>query len=48
MIFPSSSYRIYLAMQPVNFRKGIGGLVNHVAQHFDLGPFSGAYFVFRS
>ena len=48
MIVPSSSFKIFLAMQPVDFRKGIDGLVNYVAENFDLDPFSGAFFVFRS
>lgn len=48
MIVPSSSFKIYLAMQPVDFRKGIDGLVNYVSDNFDLDPFSGAFFVFRS
>lgn len=48
MIVPSNSFRIYLATKPVDFRKGIDGLVNYVAENFDLDPFSGAFFVFRS
>lgn len=48
MIAPSSSFKIFLAMQPVDFRKGINGLVNYVAENFDLDPFCGAFFVFRS
>ncbi len=48
MIAPSSSYRIYLATQPVDFRKGMDGLANYVMSNFELDPFSGAFFVFRS
>ncbi|WP_158243240.1 IS66 family insertion sequence element accessory protein TnpB [Acidimangrovimonas sediminis] len=48
MIDPSSKYRIYLATKPVDFRKGMDGLANYIAQNFDLDPFSGAFFVFRS
>lgn len=42
------SFRIYLAAQPVDFRKGMNGLAAHVANHLDLDPFSGASHVFRS
>jgi hypothetical protein len=48
MIDPASKYKIYLATKPVDFRKGMDGLANYVAQNFDLDPFSGAFFVFRS
>lgn len=48
MIGRSSNYRSYLATQPVDFRKGLDGLAAAVVEQFDLDPFSGAYFVFRS
>jgi len=48
MILPSGSFRIYLAAEPVDFRKGMDGLVAHIANHFDLDPFDGAIWVFRS
>ena len=48
MMVPLSSFRIYLAAQPVDFRKGMDGLAAHVANHFDLDPFCGAIYVFRS
>lgn len=48
MISPSGNFRIYLAAQPVDFRKGMGGLAATVQSEFDLDPFSGAIFVFRS
>ncbi|QIE43553.1 IS66 family insertion sequence element accessory protein TnpB (plasmid) [Rhodobacteraceae bacterium SC52] len=48
MIAPSSSYQIYLATKPVDFRKGMDGLANYVLSNFELDPFSGAFFVFRS
>lgn len=41
-------FRIYLAAQPVDFRKGMDRLAAHVANHLDLDPFSGAIYVFRS
>ena len=48
MISPSGNFRIYLAAQPVDFRKGMDGLAAIVQSEFDLDPFSGAIFVFRS
>jgi transposase len=47
MISPSGSYKIYLATQPVDFRKGMDGLAGYVINNFDLDPFTGAFFVFR-
>lgn len=40
--------RIYLAMRPVDFRKGHDGLSAIVQETFGHNPFSGAAFVFRS
>lgn len=48
MIAPSSTYQIYLATHPVDFRKGMDGLANYVMSNFELDPFSGVFFVFRS
>lgn len=48
MITPSGSFRIYVATQPVDFRKGMDGLAALIRAEFDLDPFSGALFVFRS
>lgn len=48
MITPAGSFRIFLATQPVDFRKGMDGLAGHVTACFDLDPFSGAIYVFRS
>lgn len=48
MIAPSNKYKIFLATQPVDFRKGMDGLANYVLYNFDLDPFSGAFFIFRS
>ena len=39
---------IYLAMRPVDFRKGHDGLSSLVQERFGRDPFSGAVFVFRS
>ncbi|MCV2894748.1 IS66 family insertion sequence element accessory protein TnpB [Lentibacter sp. XHP0401] len=48
MIAPSNTYKIYLATQPVDFRKGMDGLASCVLNNFEMDPFSGAFFVFRS
>ncbi|SED17363.1 IS66 family insertion sequence element accessory protein TnpB [Rhodobacter sp. 24-YEA-8] len=48
MIFPSNACRIFLATQPIDFRKGMDGLAGYIANNFDLDPFSGAIYVFRS
>lgn len=47
MISPASNFRIYLASQPVDFRKGLDGLAACVANTFQLDPYSGAIYVFR-
>ncbi|UWQ35676.1 IS66 family insertion sequence element accessory protein TnpB (plasmid) [Leisingera sp. M527] len=48
MISPASNFRIYLASEPVDFRKGMGGLAACVANSFKLNPYSGAIYMFRS
>lgn len=45
MISPAGSFRIFLASEPIDFRKGMDGLV--AANHFDLDPLDGAIYVFR-
>lgn len=48
MIAPGSEVRIYVALQPVDFRKGIDGLAMAVQECLGLDPFCGAVFVFRA
>lgn len=48
MIAPSGNFKLYLASRPVDFRKGMDGLAAIVMNEFDLDPFSGAIFIFRS
>lgn len=48
MISPAGNFRIYLATEPVDFRKGMDGLAAIVQSEFGLDPFSGAIFVFRA
>lgn len=48
MISPAGNFKIYLATTPVDFRKGMDGLAAIILSEYDLDPFSGAIFVFRS
>lgn len=48
MISSSGNFKLYLASKPVDFRKGMDGLAAIVMNEFDLDPFSGAIFIFRS
>ena len=48
MIIPAGNLRIYIATDPIDFRKGMDGLAGHINATFDLDPYSGAIFVFRS
>ncbi len=47
-MLPMNSLKIYIAAEPVDFRKGLDGLAGHVMSELELDPFSGAVFVFRS
>jgi transposase len=47
MIQVTPQMRILLAIDPVDFRKGIDGLAG-IVRRLDLDPFSGYLFVFRS
>jgi len=40
--------KIYLAVEPVDFRKGIDGLAAVCRDQFQHDPFSGAMYVFRN
>lgn len=48
MISPAGNYKFHVATKPVDFRKGMDGLAAIVMNEFDLDPFSGAIFIFRS
>ena len=48
MILPAAGYKIFLATAPVDFRKGMNGLSAYVVNNFELDPYEGAFFVFRS
>ena len=48
MLASHAQLRIYVAIRPVAFRKGMDGLALVVQERFGLDPFSGAAFVFRA
>jgi len=48
MIQLTPQMRILVAVEPVDFRKGIDGLCRLCRQSLSSDPFSGAVFVFRS
>ena len=48
MIFPSNRVRIFVATDPVDFRKGHNGLAALVQNHLHKDPFTGTVYVFRS
>jgi transposase len=48
MIQLTPQMRILVAVEPVDFRKGIDGLSREVRQALSCDPFSGAVFVFRN
>ena len=48
MIQLTSHMKIYLAIAPVDFRKGIDGLAQLAKEEIAENPFSGAIFVFKN
>jgi len=48
MIALHGDLRIFVATQPVDFRKGVNGLVALVAEALQSDPYGGDIFVFRS
>lgn len=48
MIVPPGGARVLMAMQPVDFRKGMDGLAALVKERLGADPFSGTLFVFRA
>lgn len=48
MMVPEGSLKVFVALEPVDFRKGHDGLAAIVQQVLGLDPFSGAAFVFRA
>lgn len=48
MITVPPGLRIVVASEPIDFRKGLDGLVAVVQRHLLFDPFAGDLFVFRS
>ena len=48
MIYPGAAVRIFIATRPIDFRKGMDSLAALIESEFQLSPFSGAIFIFRS
>jgi len=48
MIAITSKYKIYIACQPVDFRKGIDGYSALCRSQLKLNPFGGHCFIFRN
>ena len=48
MIGPARGAKIYIATQPVDFRKGMDGLAAYVKANLETDPYSGSLFVFRT
>lgn len=48
MISVSPKHRIYLAIQPLDFRKGINGISRYCENQYKLDPMTGHYFIFRN
>jgi transposase len=48
MILPGGPLRVYVATQPVDFRKGMDGLAALAQAQLRLDPFSGVVLVFRA
>jgi len=48
MIQVTPQMRVLVAVEPVDFRRGIDGLVRLCKTHLRTDPFSGTVFVFRS
>jgi transposase len=48
LIAAPAGLRVWVATHPVDFRRGINGLVALVAQTLEADPYGGEIFVFRS
>ncbi|MDH3602113.1 MAG: IS66 family insertion sequence element accessory protein TnpB [Candidatus Tectomicrobia bacterium] len=48
MIQLTPQSRVFVAVEPADFRRGIDGLAQTCRQQLDGDPFSGAIFVFRN
>lgn len=48
MLVLTPTHKLYLACQPVDFRKGIDGYVAVCRSYFQLDPYGGHCFIFRN
>ncbi|MBM3887317.1 IS66 family insertion sequence element accessory protein TnpB [Candidatus Dependentiae bacterium] len=48
MLSITPKHKIYLAVQAIDFRRGIDGLTALCRQQFSIDPFSGHYVIFRN
>ena len=48
MLSMTAKHKVYLAIQAVDFRKGIDGFCALCSEQLSLDPFSGHYFIFRN
>ena len=48
MLHIAPGVKVYLALKPIDMRRGFDGLAAEVAQALHADPYSGAAFVFRS
>lgn len=48
MLQVTAQSKIFLAIQPVDFRKGIDGLAAVCRLHLKQNPYSGSFFIFRN
>ena len=48
MLSVTPKHKVYLAVQAIDFRRGIDGLSALCRNQFAEGPFSGHYFIFRN
>jgi transposase len=48
VILPGGRFQVFVATEPVDFRKGMDSLAAVVQERLRLDPFSGAVYVFRA
>lgn len=48
MLSITPKHKIYLAIQAIDFRRGIDSLSALCRQQFEIDPFNGHYFIFRN
>lgn len=48
MIAITSKHKVFIATQPIDFRRGIDGIQGLCQEQLQLDPFSGHFFIFRN